>query len=113
VSTRKRYRITLEGRIYDVEVEEVPVGQQPVAEERAVAAPKAGAVEEIRSPLPGNVISVKVQPGQQVKSGDLLLVIESMKLENEILAPRDGTVKDVRVMQGATVNINDLLVILE
>jgi biotin carboxyl carrier protein len=112
VSARRRYRITLEGRIYDVEVEEVAVGQ-PVVEERAVAAPGAGAVEEIRSPLPGNVLSVKAQPGQQVKSGDLLLVIESMKLENEVLAPRDGTVRDVRVLPGANVNIGDLLLILE
>jgi biotin carboxyl carrier protein len=113
VSARRRYRITLEGRIYDVEVEEVPIGQQLVVEERAVAAPREGAVEEIRSPLPGNVLSVKVQPGQQVKNGDLLLVVESMKLENEILAPRDGTVRDVRVLPGANVSIGDLLVILE
>lgn len=113
MSARRRYRITLEGRIYDVEVEEVPAGQQPVVEEKVVAAPRAGAVEEIRSPLPGNVLSVKAQPGQQVKSGDLLLVIESMKLENEILAPRDGTVRDVRVLPGANVNIGDLLLILE
>lgn len=113
MSARRRYRITLEGKVYDVEIEEVTVDQQPTPEVRAVSVSKAAAVEEVRSPLPGSVISVRVQPGQQVRSGDVLLVIESMKLENEIVAPRNGTVRDVRVLQGATVNINDLLVILE
>ena len=62
--------------------------------------------------MPGNILDVKVKPGDTVKSGDLLVILEAMKMENEILAPSDGTVASVNVRKGDTVNSNDLLVSL-
>ena len=62
--------------------------------------------------MPGNILDVKVNPGDTVKSGDILVILEAMKMENEILAPSDGTVATVNVKKGDTVNSNDLLVSL-
>jgi biotin carboxyl carrier protein len=75
-----------------------------------VAAP-AGA-EAIKAPMPGNIIDVKVSQGQAVKKGDVLVILEAMKMENEIMAPRDGVVASVNVTKGATVNTGDVLLSL-
>ena len=63
--------------------------------------------------MPGNILSVNVSQGQAVKSGDILVILEAMKMENEILAPRDGVVVGVSVTKGSTVNSGDLLVSLQ
>jgi biotin carboxyl carrier protein len=63
--------------------------------------------------MPGTVLDVKVTPGQAVKSGDVLLILEAMKMENEIMAPSDGTVDTVPVAKGASVNSGDVLVTLK
>ena len=73
----------------------------------------AGNGEKVMSPLPGTVVSIAVAPGQTVKTGSVLLVIEAMKMQNEIASPRDGRVLEVAVSQGATVGAGDLLLTLE
>jgi len=73
----------------------------------------AGNGEKVASPLPGTVVSIAVAPGQTVKTGSVLLVIEAMKMQNEIASPRDGRVLEVAVSQGATVGAGDLLLTLE
>jgi len=73
----------------------------------------AGNGEKVTAPLPGTVVSIAVAPGQTVKTGSVLLVLEAMKMRNEIASPRDGKVLEVAVSQGATVGVGDLLLTLE
>jgi len=123
----RKFNITVNGTAYEVEVEEVKDGQQTPA--AAPAAPKAApapkaqkpaalkaapaaAGTRVNAPMPGTVLSVKAQQGAQVKRGDVLLVLEAMKMENEIAAPQDGTIAQVNVQKGASVNTGDLLVVI-
>ena len=118
----KQYKITVNGQSYDVTVEESgagpapaqykapsPVVAAPVAAPPAPAPATAGA-SGVRAPMPGTVISFKVSQGQAVKRGDVLLILEAMKMENEIVAPADGTVKALCVAAGAAVKAGELLV---
>ena len=130
-----KYKVTLNSKVYEVEVEEgtamlvdeyeayvpapapapVAAATVPAAAPAPAPAPAAApraAGEVVASPLPGTVLQVKVSAGEAVKAGQLLLVIEAMKMENEILAPRDGTVAQVVAAKGATVNTGDALVVL-
>ncbi len=124
----KTYNITVNGVTYTVEVEEVssaasaPVATPaaaPAAPKAAPAAPKAapkasgaaGAVS-VKAPMPGNIMKVNVKAGASVKKGDVLVVLEAMKMENDICAPQDGVVASVEVTQGATVETDALLVTL-
>ena len=121
----KYYNITVNGVAYSVSVEETAAGAAPVAAPAAPAAPKApaapaaapkaaapagaaGAVT-VKAPMPGNILDVKVKAGASVKAGDVLVILEAMKMENEILAPQDGTVASVNVNKGDTVNSGDVL----
>ena len=131
-----KYKVTLNGRTYEVEVEAgkamlideyaavAPVA--PVAAPAAVAAapvaaapaaPAAGGVtvsggETVAAPMPGNILKVAVTAGQSVKEGDLLVVLEAMKMENEIFAPKSGTVAQVLVSKGSTVDTGATMVVL-
>ena len=120
----KYYNITVNGVAYSVSVEETAAGAAPVAAPAAPAAPKApaapaaapkaaagaaGAVA-VKAPMPGNILDVKVKAGDSVKAGDVLAILEAMKMENEIVAPQDGTVASVNVNKGDTVNSGDVLV---
>ena len=117
----KYYNITVNGVAYSVSVEETAAGAAPVAAPAAPAAPKApaapaaapagaaGAVA-VKAPMPGNILDVKVSAGASVKAGDVLVILEAMKMENEIVAPQDGTVASVNVNKGDTVNSGDVLV---
>ncbi len=121
----KYYNISVNGVAYSVSVEETAAGAAPVAAPAAPAAPKApaapaapkaaapagaaGAVT-VKAPMPGNILDVKVAAGASVKAGDVLVILEAMKMENEIVAPQDGTVASVNVNKGDTVNSGDTLV---
>ena len=102
----KKYRVTVNGTVYEVELEEL-TGSAPVsapaapAAAPAPAAPAAG--EQICAPMPGNILAVNVTAGQAVKKGDVLMVLEAMKMENEIMCPRDGVVASVNTSKGASV----------
>ena len=112
----KNYRITVNGTAYDVAVEEVGAGAAPAAAPVAapVAAPAApapapaaasGAAGSIvvAAPMPGKIINVKANVGQSVKKGEVILLLEAMKMENEVVAPEDGTVASINVSAGDTV----------
>lgn len=116
----KNLKITVNGVAYDVQVEEVggsasaPVSVAPAAP--AAPAPKAAPAaaptsgEPLKCPMPGTIISVNVSVGQQVKLGDVVVVLEAMKMENEIKAPKDGTITSVNVNKGDAVESGTLLV---
>ncbi|MBO5275264.1 MAG: biotin/lipoyl-binding protein [Clostridia bacterium] len=120
----RKFNITVNGTTYEVEVEEITGTSAPTPQAAPVSTPKAapatpkavpvsaaGSVK-ITSPMPGTIMKVSVSAGQAVKKGDIVCILEAMKMENEIFAPRDGTVASVNVSQGATVNSGDLLVSL-
>ena len=123
----KTYNITVNGVTYVVDVEEVSASSTaapaapaapvaaPAAPKAAPAAPKAagkaGSVA-VKAPMPGNIMKVNVKVGDAVKKGDVLCILEAMKMENEIFAPADGTVASVEVAQGATVATDAVLVTL-
>lgn len=119
----KKYVITVNGAKYEVVVEEADINAKftkaeapkaapaPAAAPAAAApkaAPSAGA-NAVKAPLPGNILKVKVSQGASVKKGDLLCVLEAMKMENEILAPADGTVSAVYAKEGSSVGSGDVL----
>ena len=117
----KKYNITVNGNTYEVLVEEAdastPVAYTapaaaPVATPKA-AAPKAAAVGggavKVTSPMPGTILNVKVSVGQAVKKGDVICVLEAMKMENDIPAPQDGVIASINVQKGASVNAGDVL----
>ena len=69
--------------------------------------------EKVTAPIAGTILSVKVKVGDRVKPGDVLLILEAMKMENNIPAPKDGVVKEVHVSEGKTVKLGDLLIVIE
>ena len=112
----KTYRVNVNGTNYEIQVEEISAAevksapaQAPVVAPAAtpVAAPAGG--EAVSSPMPGTILAVNVKAGDAVKAGDVLMILEAMKMENEICAPVDGTVSAVSVNQGATVETGSLL----
>lgn len=113
----KNYTITVNGNVYDVTVEEGTSGAAPVVTKAAPkAAPKAAAGAQggvkINSPMPGKILAVKASVGQAVKKGDVLLILEAMKMENEVVASQDGTVASINVAEGAMVESGDVLATL-
>ena len=123
----KNYRITVNGTSYDVSVEELaggvapvaaPVAAAPVAAPAAAPAPApaaksagAGSIK-VASPMPGKILDVKANVGDAVKKGQVILILEAMKMENEVVAPEDGTVASIEVASGATVEAGDTLATL-
>lgn len=128
------FNVTVNGTMYEVEVEEVGAGvQAPAAVQPAAAAPKAapaaapvpkaapkaapkangsaGSVK-VTAPMPGKILDVKVEAGAAVKKGQVVAILEAMKMENEIVAPQDGTVASVETSKGATVETGAVLVTL-
>lgn len=108
----KKYRVNVNGTKYEIEVElmgEAEVSQSQNASQPAAKPIAAGEGKTINSPMPGNILKVNVSNGSSVKRGDVLMILEAMKMENEIMAPQDGTITSVAVMKGATVESGDLL----
>ena len=117
----KKYRVNVNGTDYEITLEEVtgaeatkPAAPAPQAAPAPAAAPKAAAgaagAVTVKAPMPGNILDVKVKAGASVKAGDVLVILEAMKMENEIVAPQDGTVASINVNKGDTVNSGDVLV---
>lgn len=126
----KNLRVTVNGKAYDVQVEELganaapapvaaapapaaaPAAPAPAAAPAAPAAAPSGS-ETISAPMPGTILSVNVKAGDSVKSGDVLLILEAMKMENEIMAPRDGVVAAVMVNKGESVDSGKPMIALQ
>ena len=131
-----KYRVTLGNRVYEVEVEEgvamladeyelaAPAAPAPAAPAAAAAAPAAAPVaapapaaglaagEVVKSPMPGNVLKINVTQGQSVKEGEVLLILEAMKMENEVVATKAGTVAQIVTSKGAVVETGSPLVVI-
>ena len=129
-----KYKVTLNNRVYEVEVElgqamlideyelsapaapaapVVPVAAAPAAVTAAPAAPvSVAAGEPVKSPMPGNILRIEVSQGQQVKEGDVLMVLEAMKMENEIVATKSGTIAQIAVSKGAVVETGAVLAVI-
>ncbi len=130
-----KYVVTLNGKKYDVEVNEseavitsvsnaapVAAPAAPVAAPASTASTAPGATAavvgtavsgtQITSPMPGTILKLNVAVGQSVKAGDVVLILEAMKMENEIVAPCDGTIKQILVTKGSTVDTDQILAVL-
>ena len=132
-----KYKVTLNGKTYEVEVEAgqamlvdeyeayAPAPAAPVAAPAPAAAPAAAAApapaaapavtaagETISSPMPGNILRIEVTQGAAVKKGQILLILEAMKMENEIVAPRDGTIAQIVTSKGSVVDTGTPLIVL-
>ncbi len=120
----RRFLINVNGKSYDVAVEEVnasaqqqtmaPAAPAPAAQAEAPAAPvQASTVvpegTKIEAPMPGNIIEIKVAVGDEVKEGDVVMIMEAMKLENELLAPCSGKILSINTTKGSVVNTGDTL----
>ena len=111
----KKYRVKINNKVFDVVLEEVEEVKDTVKEEVKVKKEKKvlnsseGAIDVI-APIQGNVIDVLVKPNDKVKQGDVLMLIEAMKLENEVNAPRDCQIVEVLVNKGESVSTNQVLV---
>lgn len=123
----KNYTITVNGTPYNVTVEEgtssaAPVASAPApapaatpapqAAPKAAPAPAAAGSVKVDAPMPGNILDVKVSNGTAVKAGQVLVILEAMKMENEIVAPQDGTVASINVNKGDTVEAGQTIVTL-
>ena len=136
-----KYNVTLNGKIYEVDVTEsdavvtgitqvpvavaapavAPVANAPVAAPEApaeapAAAPAVAPVSadgtQVKAPMPGTILAVKKNVGEAVKEGDVIVVLEAMKMENDIVAPCDGTVKSINAPKGSTVNTDDVIAVI-
>jgi len=129
----KKYHVTVDGHTYEVTVEEVsgtsakvaappkPAAPTPPPPSKPIpAAPKptptpaasASGGTQIKAPMPGKILTIQVKPGDNVKSGKVLLILEAMKMENDIMAPVDGIIQTVNVNAGESVNTGDVLVVM-
>ena len=107
----KKYRVTVNGTAYEIQLEELTGAAPAPAPAPAAAAPAGG--EQVTSPMPGTILAVNVTPGASVKKGDVLMILEAMKMENEIMCPCDGTVASVNTTKGAAVESGSLLCVIQ
>ncbi|WP_295761277.1 biotin/lipoyl-containing protein [uncultured Oscillibacter sp.] len=114
----KKYRVTVNGTAYEIELEEL-TGAAPAAAAApaapapapAAAAPAGG--EQVTSPMPGTILDIKVSQGSAVKKGDVLMILEAMKMENEIMCPCDGKIASINTSKGAAVESGALLCVIQ
>jgi len=123
----KKYRVNVNGTVYEVELEEItgaaaaPAAAPVAAPAAAAAAPAPAAPvaaapaggEKVTAPMPGNILAVNVAAGDTVKRGQVLLILEAMKMENEIMAPCDGTIASVHTSKGSAVESGALLCVIQ
>ena len=124
----KKFKISVNGKQYEVDVEEISGDESVTPSKNTGSAPAKNTEppkqkvsstsgntgsEKITAPMPGTILKINVEVGAEVKSGDVLCVLEAMKMENDITAPRDGKVASVNAGKGASVNAGDILVSLE
>ena len=129
----KKYKITVNGQTYEVEVEEIggtvaqtapateptpaaPETKQPKPQPKPEAKPKTSGTagkNKITAPMPGTIMSIKKKPGDKIQKGDVIMILEAMKMENEIVAPEDGTITSIDTSEGASVNTGDILATFE
>ena len=107
----KKFNITVNGQAYEVEVEEVGGASAPISRPAPKAAAPAGAqgAVKISAPMPGKILGVKANAGDAVKKGQVIVVLEAMKMENDIVAPQDGTVASINVTAGQSVESGAVL----
>ena len=110
----KKYRVNVNGTAYEIEIElisetEAKAPETAPAPQAAPAPVQAGEGEAVNCPMPGTIVSVNVKAGDTVKAGQILMVLEAMKMENEIMAGTDGTVTAVAVSAGQSVDAGALL----
>lgn len=128
----RKYKITVSGKSYEVEVEEIG-GQSPSTALKTIQTPsapveqpklaqqttpppqkKAGAgTSKITCPMPGTILTINAKVGSQVQKGDVVMILEAMKMENEIIAPEDGVITSIDTSEGAAVNTGDILATFE
>ena len=121
----KKYNVNVNGNLYEITLEVVdaadvkttapastPAPVAAPAPAAPVAAPSANGGETVNSPMPGTILNVNVQNGATVKKGDVLMILEAMKMENEIMAPCDGTIASVNVQKGASVETGAVLCVI-
>ena len=114
----KKYRVTVNGSVYEIELEEIkeqggaPAKADTAAPAANTAPASSSGTEQVLSPMPGNILSVNVSEGAAVKKGDLLMVLEAMKMENEIMAPVSGVVSRV-VPKGSAVETGTVLCVIK
>ena len=128
-----KYKVTLNNRVYEVEVEQgqamlideyelsapaapaapaAPVAAAPAAAPAAAAPVSVAAGEPVKSPMPGNILRIEVIQGQHVNEGDVIMVLEAMKMENEIVATKSGTIAQIAVSKGAVVETGAVLAVI-
>lgn len=115
----KKYKVTVNGTAYEIELEEL-TGAAPAAPAPAAAAPAPAPAaaapaggEQVTSPMPGTILDVKVSQGVSVKKGDVLMILEAMKMENEIMCPCDGKVASIHASKGTAVESGTLLCVIQ
>ena len=119
-----KYKVTLNNRVYEVEVEQgeamlvdeyelaAPAAPAPAAPAAAAAPVAVAAGEAVKSPMPGNILKINVTQGQKVNEGDVIMILEAMKMENEIVATRSGTIAQIAVSKGAVVETGAVLAVI-
>lgn len=111
----KKYHIKLNGKVYEVEIEEVTeettLKQDKQELEKPKTKPEGGTIngESVTAPMPGTIVNILVKSGQEVKKGQVVAILEAMKMENEIVATVDGKVESISVDKGQNVNLGDSL----
>jgi biotin carboxyl carrier protein len=126
-----KYMVTVNGKKYEVEVEEASASNasatapaqpssNPVPKAPQAAVPQAPEVavsseggEPVKAPMPGTILDIRVSPGQSIKKGDVLFILEAMKMENEIMSGSDAVVANIATSKGAMVNTGDILAVLK
>ena len=128
----KKFKVTVNGKVYEVDVEEIKEKDEisNITQTATVSQPKVTATKEtsqpvskaeaassadkdskvVSAPMPGTILDVKVKEGDRVKRGDVVVILEAMKMENEIMAPKEGVIASIHVSKGSSVNTGDVLV---